>query len=279
MRSRRCGGALGEVMTQQSAQLRGSGRRQDRERHDVRPQGAGRVAGGAHDHGAKRKQRLIEQYLPLADKVARRYAHTTEPLEDLVQVARLGVMKAADRWDPSRGPTFASFAVPTMTGELRRYFRDSAWMIRPPRHLQELHLAVGRVREQLYQELGREPSAADVAARLDRTVEDVLDALQAGDAYSPASLDVPLHDNDDGDVRQDLVADPRSTVARSDDALVLEELSAELSARDREVLRLRFMEDMLQREIAERVGCSQMQVSRILGDALPRLQAAAADAT
>jgi RNA polymerase sigma-B factor len=234
----------------------------------------------AYEHArggdADRRERLIEQYLPLAERVARRYAHTSEPLEDLVQVARIGLMKAAERWDPARGTSFTSFAVPTMTGELRRYFRDSTWTIRPPRDLQELHLAVGHAREELWQELGREPSAGDVATHLGRTVEDILDAIQAGDAYSPKSLDAPLHDDEEGDIGQDLLVDRRANLSGSEDGMALEQLSAVLSEREREVVRLRFVEDLLQREIAERVGCSQMQVSRILTQALRRLQAAAA---
>jgi RNA polymerase sigma-B factor len=240
-----------------------------------RPTGARRTRHARHPPRRERCERLIEQYLPLADKVARRFTHTSEPFEDLVQVARIGLMKAADRWDPARGIAFSSFAVPTMTGELCRYLRDSTWTVRPPRDLQELYLAVGRVREELWQELGREPSPGDVAARLGRTAEDVLDALQAGGAHTPKSLDAPLHDDEAGHVGHDVLVDPGANLSQSEDAVVLDQLSTVLSARDREVLRLRFVEDLLQREIAERVGCSQMQVSRILKEALRRLHAAA----
>jgi RNA polymerase sigma-B factor len=219
---------------------------------------------------------LVERYLPLADRVARRYAYTAEPLEDLVQVARLGLIKAAQRWDPNRGTAFSSFAVPTMTGELRRYFRDRTWAIRPPRHLQELYLAVQCVREQLWQEHGHEPTAHQVATWLERPVEDILEAIEAGDGYEPKSLDAPVHrDELAGATGHDLVADTHDEFERCETAVTLQQLSAALSARDREVLRLRFCEDLLQREIAERVGCSQMHVSRILRDALRRLQAIA----
>jgi RNA polymerase sigma-B factor len=228
-----------------------------------------------HPPRRERRERLIEQYLPLADRVARRFTHTSEPFEDLVQVARIGLMKAADRWDPARGIAFSSFAVPTMMGELRRYLRDSTWTVRPPRDLQELYLAVGRVRAELWQELGREPSPGDVAACLGRSAEDVLDALQAGGAHTPKSLDAPLHDDEAGHVGHDVLVDPGANLSHSEDAVVLDQLSTVLSARDREVLRLRFVEDLLQREIAERVGCSQMQVSRILKEAVRRLHAAA----
>jgi len=234
-----------------------------------------------HEHApgvdAQRRNGLVEQYLPLADTVARRYGHTSEPFEDLVQVARIGLLKAVERWDPARGIAFSSFAVPTMTGELRRYFRDSTWTIRPPRDLQELYLAVGQAREQLWQTLGREPSAGDVATHLGRKVEDVLDAIQAGHAYRPKSLDAPLHDDELGHVGHDIVVDQRANLIESEDGVVLEQVSTVLSDREREIVRLRFVEDLLQREIAERVGCSQMQVSRVLAVAVRRLEAAAGD--
>jgi RNA polymerase sigma-B factor len=219
---------------------------------------------------------MVEQYLPLADALARRYRYTSEPLDDLVQVARIGLMKAVDRWDPDRGLAFSTFAVPTITGELRRYFRDSTWMVRPPRDLHDLLLAVQRVRELLSQELGRHPTVREVAARVGRTPEDVVDALQAGDGHSPTSIDAPLHGRvDDGFAWVDLIADTRHELARTDDGLGLRQLGAVLSEREREVLRLRFQEDLMQREIGVRVGCSQMHVSRILRRALVRLRGAA----
>jgi RNA polymerase sigma-B factor len=222
---------------------------------------------------------MVEQYLPLADKLARRHRYTSEPLDDLVQVARIGLMKAVERWDPDRGLAFSTFAVPTITGELRRYFRDSTWMVRPPRDLQELFLAVQRVREPLLQELGRNPTVREVAARVGRTSEDVVEALQAGGGRSPRSIDAPFHDDvGDGFARADLLADTRRELARTEDGLGLRQLGAVLNEREREVLRLRFQEDLQQREIGERVGCSQMHVSRILRKALVRLRGAADEA-
>jgi RNA polymerase sigma-B factor len=222
------------------------------------------------------RQRLIEQYLPLADKIARRYTHTSEPLDDLKQVARLGLVKAADRWDPGRGNTFSTFAVPTITGELRRYFRDRTWTVRPPRDLQDLYLDVQRVRQALATELGREPTARDVADRLGRTAEEIVEAVEAGDAHSPTSLDAPAEfAHEDGFSRLDTLADRRREISRSEDRAALEQLGHVLSDRDWEVVRLRFQEDLLQREIAERMGVSQMQVSRILRDSIGRLRAAA----
>jgi RNA polymerase sigma-B factor len=222
---------------------------------------------------------MIERYIPLADKLARRYRHTSEPLEDLVQVARLGLVKAVDRWDPHRGVAFSTFAVPTIAGELRRYFRDRTWTVRPPRDLQELYLDVQRVREGLFHELRREPTAGDVAAELGRPVDDVLEALEAGDAHSPRSLDSPVRNDDgEGQTWSERVPEPRDDVGRTVDATSLSQLGAVLDDRDWEVVRLRFQEDLMQREIGERVGCSQMHVSRILRDAIARLRAAADEA-
>ncbi|HEX5617633.1 MAG TPA: SigB/SigF/SigG family RNA polymerase sigma factor [Solirubrobacteraceae bacterium] len=225
------------------------------------------------------RERMVDRYLPLADSLARRYSHTSEPLDDLIQVARLGLLKAVDRWDPERGTAFSTFAVPTITGELRRYFRDRAWTIRPPRDLQELHLRVQRVRAAVTTELGREPSAGDVAAAIGCEVEDVVNALAAGDAFAPRSLDAPLQgDEEHATTGTDQLADPRHEIARAEDAIALSQLGKTLDARSWEVIRLRFEEDLTQREIGELVGCSQMHVSRIIRDALRRLREAADDA-
>jgi RNA polymerase sigma-B factor len=221
--------------------------------------------------------RMVEQHLPLADKLARRYGYTAEPIDDLKQVARLGLIKAVARWDPDRGMAFSTFAVPTILGELRRYFRDSTWTVRPPRELQELFLKVKKVREALSQERGREPTVRDIAQHLGQTPEQIVEAVHAGELYSPMSLDVPLHEvENEGLALVDRVADTRREFARAEDSVTLRQLGAVLNDRDREVVRLRYQEDLLQREIAERVGCSQMHVSRILSASLRRLEAAAA---
>jgi RNA polymerase sigma-B factor len=226
------------------------------------------------------RRHMIERHMALADMIARRYRHTSEPLEDLVQVARLGLIKAVDRWDPDRGTAFTAFAVPTITGELRRYFRDRTWTVRPPRDVQDLYLDVRRMRESLVHELRREPTARDVAAELGRTVEEVLDALQAGDAHSPASLDTQVTHDDEGGGQTwlDRVPDARDEIDCSEKATALRQLGTVLDDRAWEVIRLRFDEDLMQREIGERIGCSQMQVSRILRDSLARLSAAAREA-
>ena len=222
------------------------------------------------------RERMIERYLPLADSLARRYRHTTEPLDDLVQVARIGLMKAVDRWDPDRGNAFSTFAVPTITGELRRHFRDRTWTIRPPRDLQDLYVRVQRTRASLSTTIGREPTARDVAEAIGCDAEEVVDALRAGDAYAPHSLDAPVDAGEgDGITRADLVAGDERELGRIEDAAALGQLARVLDERSWEVVRLRFQDDLMQREIGERVGCSQMHVSRILRDALTRLREAA----
>ncbi|HET8754867.1 MAG TPA: SigB/SigF/SigG family RNA polymerase sigma factor [Solirubrobacteraceae bacterium] len=220
---------------------------------------------------------MIERYLPLADKLARRYAHTSEPLDDLIQVARIGLMNAVDRWDPSRGTQFSTYAVPTITGELRRHFRDRTWTIKPPRDVQERYLDVQRARQALWQQLGREPTARDVGEYLGLTTEHVVEALQAGDAHSPTSLDTPLRaDEHDGHSRVDNLADHRHDIAHAETRITITQLAnTVLDDREREVIRLRFHDDLIQREIGDHIGRSQMHVSRILHEALRRLQAAA----
>jgi RNA polymerase sigma-B factor len=238
----------------------------------ARPASARRTKATTRQHD-RSSDELVAEHLRLAEHVARRYTHTSEPLDDLVQVARIGLIKAARRWDPDRGSAFTTFAVPTILGELRRHFRDRTWTIRPPRDLQELYLAVNRAREGLWQELGREPTAQDVAERLDRTVEEVVDAFVAADAYAPTSLDARLRTDDlDGATGHDLLVDDGRDLEDRENRVAVEQLAAGLSDRDREVVRLRFAEDMLQREIAARVGCSQMHVSRILRDAVRQMR-------
>src|ERR671937_3022513 len=146
-----------------------------------------------HRHGDERaREELIERYMPLARSLALRYRRASEPLDDLVQVASVGLVKAVDRWDAERGLAFSSYAVPTILGELRRYFRDSTWDVRPARDLQELCLAVEEAREKLWAELGRSPTVADLAARLERHEEEVVEALQATEGRSARSLDAPV---------------------------------------------------------------------------------------
>src|SRR3954451_16644914 len=235
------------------------------------------------------REELIERYMPLARSLALRYRRGSgapgdrvhgadggvgEPLDDLIKVASVGLVKAVDRWDPERGLAFSSYAVPTILGELRRYFRDSTWDVRPARDLQELCLAVEEARDALWLELGRSPTVADLAAYVDRAPEEVMEALQASDSRSLRSLDAPVHEEEgDSASAGDLLGDADPGYERVEAGATLEQLMSILDDRAREILRLRFGEDLLQSEIAARVGCSQMHVSRIIRSSLERLYA------
>jgi RNA polymerase sigma-B factor len=220
------------------------------------------------------REHLIERYMPLARSLALRYRRASEPLDDLIQVACVGLVKAVDRWDPERGLAFSSYAVPTILGELRRYFRDSTWDVRPGRDLQELCLAVEEAREALWGVLGRQPTVTDLAQRLQRQPEDIVEALQATEGRSLRSLDAPVHDEEqDGASAGDLIGTDDTEYERVEAGVTLERLTGILDERAREILRLRFQDDLLQSEIAARVGCSQMHVSRIIRSSLEKLYA------
>jgi len=222
------------------------------------------------------RSRLIEQHMPLARSLAVQYRHAREPLEDLCQVANVGLVKAVDRYDPARGIAFTSFAVPTILGELKRHFRDRTWTIHVSRGTQEAIARVEKASEGMRQQLGRYPSANEVAHATGMSVEEVTEARLAAGASRLASLDAPITARDDaGDVGlADTLGRDDDGLNRVEDALWLEQLSGTLTERQREVLRLRFVEDLVQREIAERVGLSQMHVSRILRETLDQLSEA-----
>jgi RNA polymerase sigma-B factor len=195
------------------------------------------------------------------------------PLEDLVQVASLGLLKAIDRFDPGRATAFSSFAVPTIAGELKRYFRDKVWSVRVPRDLNELTLRVDRTTELLINRLGRTPTASDIADHLDITVEEVLEAREAAAAYRAESLDRPAAaDDEDGARLVDELGADDPGFGRAEQSATVERLMRALTGRQREILRLRFGEDLTQSEIGERVGLSQMQVSRLIRQAIERLR-------
>ena len=199
---------------------------------------------------------LAERYVRLAHMLARRYSRTSEPMEDLEQVACLGLMNAVDRFDPARGTTFATFAVPTILGELRRYFRDRTWAVRVPRDVRDNATAVERVGDGLAARLGRSPSVPEIALASGLTPEQVVEAREASLAYRCESLDRPLHTGeDDGATLGDRIGGGDDEILRAEAAVLLEQLAAaSLNTRDREVLRLRFHDDLLQRDIAVRVG-------------------------
>jgi RNA polymerase sigma-B factor len=212
----------------------------------------------------------VHRYLPLARHVARRYAGRGEPEDDLVQVASLALLRAIDRFDVERGTAFSSFVVPTMAGELKRYFRDRAWTVRPPRDTYELGQRIARTVEELARELGRQPTAAEVAERVGASVEDVLDARAATERCRGTSLDATR--DEDGYTLADALGFEDHGFEQAEDRTVVESLMSGLSARSREILRLRFAEDLTQAEIGARVGISQMHVSRLERQAVARLR-------
>ncbi|HEY6781795.1 MAG TPA: SigB/SigF/SigG family RNA polymerase sigma factor [Candidatus Dormibacteraeota bacterium] len=225
------------------------------------------------DGDPRARQELALRFLPLARKLARRYSGAHEPFDDLLQVASLGLVKAIDRFDVSRGTAFSSFAVPTILGELKRYFRDLGWSVHVPRGAQELALRVEDARQKLTTKTGRPPSVQDLAQYLELSIEDVLEALETAGAHHTASLDSP---RDDGEEESGTLADAFGQV---DESYELVEARATIAAaadhlgpRERQVLVLRFVEDLTQSQIASMTGVSQMQVSRILRRALEQLR-------
>jgi RNA polymerase sigma-B factor len=223
---------------------------------------------------------LVERYLPLARQLARRYQRPDEPLDDLMQVAALGLVKAVDRFDVSREIAFSSYAVPTILGEIKRHFRDRTWSVRVPRDLQEMALKVERAVGELTRELHRQPSVPELARHLGISEESALEALQAAGAYHATSLDVPRggsdQDNAGSDTLADTISDDDGSYDRAEDRATIDQLMRSITPREREVLRLRFEQDMTQAEIGDVIGVSQMQVSRLIRQAVARLRLAAA---
>jgi RNA polymerase sigma-B factor len=222
----------------------------------------------ANDGDARARDELVDRFLPLAYALALRYQHSCEALEDLVQVASVGLLKAIDRFDPSRGIAFSTYAVPTMLGEIRRHFRDRTWAVRVPRGLQELSLRVDGV----VAGLAGQPSVAQIAVAVGASAEEVLEALQAGGSYHALSFDASGGTDPDAPTLGALLGVEEDGFERAEDRATLEALMELVSPREREVLRLRFGEDMTQAEIGAVIGVSQMQVSRIIRSTLERLR-------
>jgi RNA polymerase sigma-B factor len=226
------------------------------------------------DHDPRAREILIERYLPLARRLARRYQHTDEPIEDLIQVASIGLLKAVDRFDCSREVMFSSYAVPTILGELKRHFRDRTWSVRVPRDLQELALRVDQTVTRLSLGRRRSPSIGDVARSVKVSEEQVLEALEAMGAYRAGSIDVPRSAREEeSESVAETLGSPDHGFERAEERATLEPLMARITERERTVLRLRFGSDLTQAEIGERIGVSQMQVSRLIRQALSRLRA------
>jgi RNA polymerase sigma-B factor len=222
------------------------------------------------DRDVATREELVERYLPLARHLARRYKGRGE-IDDLNQVAAFALVKAIDRFDPARGLAFSSFAVPTIVGELKRYFRDRTWAVRPPRELQELIMRVDRVSVKLSQELDRAPTVAELADAAGTDEEHVLEALQARSGRGSLSLHAPQSREADAASLEDSIGCDDDGFEQAESRALLDGLSVGLPARSRDVLRMRFVEDMTQSEIGAELGVSQMQVSRIIRQAIAHL--------
>jgi RNA polymerase sigma-B factor len=245
---------------------------------ELRPNGSG----GRRDEALLRRfarsrdpllrEQLVHRYLPLARYAASRYARAGEPLDDLLQVASVGLLKAIDRFDPGNGAAFSSYALPTMTGELRRHFRDRSWAVRPPRDLQEQALVIEKATETLIGELGRSPTVDELVDATGLDLETVLEAREALTARVSTSLSAPGREDDEEPTLEARLGTDDGGFQAAEDRATITALSRSLSAREREILRLRFEEDLTQAEIGQIVGLSQMHVSRVLRQALERLR-------
>ena len=220
---------------------------------------------------SRARAELVELHLPLVEHCARRFLNRGEPLEDLVQVGTIGLIKAVDRFDTERGVEFSTYATPTIIGEIKRHFRDKGWAVRVPRRLQELRMSIGSATSELSQQLGRSPTPHELAERLGVGVEEVLEGIESANAYATLSLDAG--DGDDG------LGSMIAMMGAPDDALhhvelreSIRPLIEQLPPREKQILVLRFFRQMTQSQIAEEVGISQMHVSRLLTRTLAELR-------
>ncbi len=216
------------------------------------------------------KESIVVLFQPLTEYLARRFAGRGEALDDLTQVANLGLLGAIDRFDPSREVQFSTYAAATIVGELKRHFRDKGWTIRVPRRLQELGLRINRLLPTVSQELGRPPTIAELASRLEVDDEEIVEAMEAAQAYSTMSLDAPI--NEDGGTAMDALGELDPAMEQLDEWASIAPAIRDLPARERRVLYLRFFRGLTQSEIAEEIGVSQMHVSRILAQTLRLLR-------
>jgi RNA polymerase sigma-B factor len=226
-----------------------------------------------HERGdTSAREKLIARHLPLVRSLARRYAGRGEPLEDIEQVGAIGLIKAIDRFDIERQVSLATYATPNVVGEIKRHFRDKGWAIRVPRSLQELNAKMSGAIDDLTARLGRSPSVSEIAASLGTTNEEVLEALEVGSAYSALSLDASPGGDDDGAEPMETIGTEDAEFDRSEDRATLGPALAHLPEREREILRMRFEEGLPQTQIAERVGLSQMHVSRLIRRSLAAMR-------
>lgn len=219
------------------------------------------------------REKLVMSHLNLVRFIANKFKNRGEPIDDLIQVGYLGLLKAIDRFDPSRGLEFTTFATPTIMGEIKRHFRDKGWSVRVPRRLQEFSAKVNQATDTLTSQLQRSPTIAEIADYLDATVDEVLEAMESSSAYSSVSLEAPSGaDDDDTPSVIDRYATEDSDLAFTDDRIIIEEALASFSPRERDVIEMRFLKGMTQIEIAEKLGISQVQVSRLLRRTLKKIQ-------
>jgi RNA polymerase sigma-B factor len=222
----------------------------------------------------RRRDAIVTRCLPLAEHIARRFDGRGESREDLVQVARVGLVNAVIRFDVDAGSDFVSFAVPTIMGEVRRYFRDNSWSVKVPRRLKELHLRLGAATGELSQRLGRAPTASELAKELEMSRTEVVEGLIAGSSYNTLSIDSSTSGSQDDDVRtiSETLGSVDNSMERIESREALRPLLNALPNQERAVLVLRFFESLTQTQIAQRVGISQMHVSRLLAKSLARLR-------
>jgi RNA polymerase sigma-B factor len=218
------------------------------------------------------RNKLVTGHLPLAEHIAARFSNRGVPREDLVQVATLGLINAVDRFQPDRGTDFLSFAVPTVMGEVRRHFRDASWSMHVPRRLKELNLAINSASAELSQRLGRAPTPSELAKHLDLSQEQVFEGLEAGNAYHSMSLDEALSPDADSDSLGETLGETDAALDGVEDYESLRPLIERLPERERTILTLRFFRHMTQTQIADRIGISQMHVSRLLARTLEQLR-------
>jgi RNA polymerase sigma-B factor len=230
---------------------------------------------GLREQERRAREELVLANTAVATSIAYRYRNSGEPMEELVQTACVGLVKAANGFVPGRGSDFLAYAVPTIAGEVKRYFRDSGWAVRPPRRLQELHLAISRVRPDLEARLGRSPTVSELAAELGVDQEDVIETLASEQGYRTVSLDAPTPSSG-GEPGGATLADGLSCqddgFQAIEDVMSVRPLLDALSPRERRILALRFFDELTQQQIGERVGVTQMQVSRLLTKSLDRLR-------
>ncbi|CAN5567772.1 N/A [soil metagenome] len=215
------------------------------------------------------RDELIEAHLRLAEHLARRFNNRGVALDDLIQVASLGLVKAVERFDPERGLEFSTFATPTIVGELKRHFRDKGWAVRVPRRVQELHVEINSLVNELTQQLGRSPTVSELAGHARTSEEEVLEAMEAGQAYRSTSIDAPRRgDEDDGRDLANQLGDIDTNMFDAENRMLISRLIQSLPSREQLMVHLRFFEGMTQSQIAERLGISQMHVSRLLSKSL-----------